>query len=126
MKKAKGRLKRGQARVIRVDREAVAELLWEHFLRNPSLMGLKKGKKRRLRTFSQDGVYLALSKSKKKRVVYSMRWDEQTDDLTLVACRAEDYQQLLFEETAESIPRTAESLLEGRAYREITLEDRDE
>lgn len=126
MKKSKGRLKRGQARVIRVDRDAIAELLWEHFLRNPSLMGLKKGKKQKFMTFSQDGVHLALPKSKKKRVMYAMRWDEQTDGLTLIACRAEDYRQGLLEDAAESIPLTAESLLERKVYRKITLEKSDD
>ena len=120
-KKLKKKLKSGEVRIVRIDREAVSELLFDYFLNNEAHLGMAKSKKKRAMHFVKDNSTLAMAGTKKHDIIYSMHWHGDSDELTLMACRTDDYRHIDLRELERSIPLTTDSLLEGKAYRKFRL-----
>ena len=120
-KKLKKKLKSGDVRVLRINRETISEMLLEYFLENESLLGMKHSKKKKSMHFMKGKSSLGMSKTKKHDIVYSMHWHGSSDELTLMACRGKDYRHIDLKELEENVPLTEDSIFAGQAYQKYRL-----
>lgn len=98
------KIKRGKARVIKVNIDAVHEVIWELFM--------ERGYK-----------YFGLKKVDKENI-YSMKWDSKSQDLICVVYNLEDRDKIDMEQLMESMDYTTDTFFSEKCYRSIQLEEK--
>ena len=91
------KIKKGRARIIKVNRDAVQELIWELFM--------ERGHK-----------YFNLKKVDDENI-YSMMWDSNSQDLICVAYNLEDRDRVDIEQLMKSIDYTTDTFFTEKCYR---------
>lgn len=97
------KIKKGKARIIKVNMDAVYELIWELFM--------ERGYK-----------YFNLKKVDDENI-YSMRWDSNSQDLICVAYNLEDRDKIDMEQLMESTDYTTDTFFSKKCYKSIQLKN---
>lgn len=97
----------GEARFIKVNKEAVHELVRELFME-------RRGKK-----------YFDLRSSSENHYLYQMKWNDETGDFVCVVCNFDERNKVDLDRLMESIDYTTDTFFSAKRYRSIQLEEEE-
>lgn len=96
------KLKCGEARIIKVNKEAIHELLQELFM-------------------ERGGKYFNLRRNNEVDHLYQMAWDDVTGDFACVICNFDERNKVNLDRLIESVDYTTDTFFSEKCYKSIQL-----